>query len=92
MDYGLFFFCIIHKEGLCPISGDINRLMMINNILLLLIYIVLKVSCLAKGDIFLEFFNNNCFCRPERVATTLTIILNVINQKMALEFALISNK
>jgi hypothetical protein len=22
--------CVIHKEGLCPSSGDINRLMMIN--------------------------------------------------------------
>jgi hypothetical protein len=26
--YGLFFLCVIHKEGLCPSSGDINRLMM----------------------------------------------------------------
>jgi hypothetical protein len=27
--YGLFSLCVIHKEGLCPSSGDINRLMMI---------------------------------------------------------------
>jgi hypothetical protein len=25
--YGPFFLCVIHKEGLCPASGDINRLM-----------------------------------------------------------------
>jgi hypothetical protein len=27
--YDLFSLCIIHKEGLCPSSGDINGLMMI---------------------------------------------------------------
>jgi hypothetical protein len=26
--YGPFFLCVIHKEGLCLSSGDINRLMM----------------------------------------------------------------
>jgi hypothetical protein len=26
--YGSFSLCVIHKEGLCPTSGDINRLMM----------------------------------------------------------------
>jgi hypothetical protein len=26
--YGPFSLCVIHKEGLCFISGDINRLMM----------------------------------------------------------------
>jgi hypothetical protein len=26
--YGPFSLCIIDKEGLCPSSGDINRLMM----------------------------------------------------------------
>jgi hypothetical protein len=26
--YSLFSLCVIHKEGLCPSSGDINRLMM----------------------------------------------------------------
>jgi hypothetical protein len=26
--YGLFSLYVIHKEGLCPSSGDINRLMM----------------------------------------------------------------
>jgi hypothetical protein len=25
--YGPFSLCVIHKEGLCPSSGDINRLM-----------------------------------------------------------------
>jgi hypothetical protein len=26
--YGPFSLCVFHKEGLCPSSGDINRLMM----------------------------------------------------------------
>jgi hypothetical protein len=26
--YGPFFLCVIHKEGLCPSSGGVNRLMM----------------------------------------------------------------
>jgi hypothetical protein len=25
--YGPFFLCVMHKEGLCPNNGDINRLM-----------------------------------------------------------------
>jgi hypothetical protein len=25
--YGPFSLCVIHKEGLCPSSGNINRLM-----------------------------------------------------------------
>jgi hypothetical protein len=29
--YGPFSLCVIHKEGLCPCSGDINKLMMIIN-------------------------------------------------------------
>jgi hypothetical protein len=28
MGYSLFSLCVIHKEGLCPSSGDINRLLM----------------------------------------------------------------
>jgi hypothetical protein len=28
MGYGRFSFCVIHKEGLCSSSGDINRLLM----------------------------------------------------------------
>jgi hypothetical protein len=28
VSYGPFFLCVIHKEGLCPSRGDINRLMM----------------------------------------------------------------
>jgi hypothetical protein len=31
--YGPCSLCVIHKEGLCPSSGDINRLMMICNLL-----------------------------------------------------------
>jgi hypothetical protein len=29
--YGPFSLCVIHKEGMCPSSGDINRLMMIES-------------------------------------------------------------
>jgi hypothetical protein len=29
-DYGPLSFCVIDKEGLCPSSGDINRLMMMD--------------------------------------------------------------
>jgi hypothetical protein len=28
MGYGLFSLCVMHKKGLCPSSGDINRLLM----------------------------------------------------------------
>jgi hypothetical protein len=28
--YGPFFLCVIHKEVLCPSSGDINRLMIVS--------------------------------------------------------------
>jgi hypothetical protein len=28
--YDSFSLCVIHKEGMCPSSGDINRLMMMN--------------------------------------------------------------
>jgi hypothetical protein len=34
VDYDPFFLCIIHKKGLCPSSGDINRLMMMKKLLL----------------------------------------------------------
>jgi hypothetical protein len=30
--YGPFSLCVIHKEGLCPSSRDIKRLIMISNI------------------------------------------------------------
>jgi hypothetical protein len=33
----LFFLCVIHKEDLCPSSGDINRLMMIIGISFLIL-------------------------------------------------------
>jgi hypothetical protein len=40
MGYSPFFLCVIHKEGLCPSRGDINRLMMINlrNLTILSVY------------------------------------------------------
>jgi hypothetical protein len=31
VDYGPVSLCVIHKEGLCPSSGDINRMKMIMN-------------------------------------------------------------
>jgi hypothetical protein len=36
--YDLFSLCVIHKEGLCPSSGDINRLMM------MMIYLFIKLA------------------------------------------------
>jgi hypothetical protein len=32
VSYGLVYLCVIHKEGLCPSSGDINRLMMMKKL------------------------------------------------------------
>jgi hypothetical protein len=32
--YGPFFLCVIHKEGLCSSSGDINGLMMSDSLIL----------------------------------------------------------
>jgi hypothetical protein len=40
--YGPFFLCVIHKEGLCPSSWDINRLMMIVILLVAFYYIHVK--------------------------------------------------
>jgi hypothetical protein len=34
--YSPFFFFVIHKEGLCPSSGDVNGLMMIKVLPILL--------------------------------------------------------
>jgi hypothetical protein len=34
--YGLFSLCVIHKEYLCPSSGDINKLMM------MMIYVIFQ--------------------------------------------------
>jgi hypothetical protein len=31
--YGSFYLCVIHKEGLYPSSGDINRLIMMKCVL-----------------------------------------------------------
>jgi hypothetical protein len=39
--YGLFSLCLIHKEGLCPSSGDINRMMM------MMIIIIIIITCLV---------------------------------------------
>jgi hypothetical protein len=35
VSYGPFSLCVIHKEGLCPSSGDINRLMMYVRVLIM---------------------------------------------------------
>jgi hypothetical protein len=37
--YGPFWFCVIHKKGRCPSSGDINRLMMMVKRLRLMLFI-----------------------------------------------------
>jgi hypothetical protein len=36
VSYGPFSLYVIHKEGLCPSSGDINRLMMMMTILIII--------------------------------------------------------
>jgi hypothetical protein len=43
--YDLFSLCVIHKEGLCPSSWDINRMMMLmmRNLLFKLLYL-LKIT------------------------------------------------
>jgi hypothetical protein len=38
MGYGLFSLCVIHKEGLWPSSGDINRQMMMMIIMMILLF------------------------------------------------------
>jgi hypothetical protein len=39
--YGPFSLSVIHKEGLCPSSGDINRLMMIVTIIIVMMVMVM---------------------------------------------------
>jgi hypothetical protein len=43
--YGSFSLCVIYKEGLCPSSGDINRLMMMISLLWYPRYIILDHRC-----------------------------------------------
>jgi hypothetical protein len=47
--YGPFSLCLIHKEGLCPSSGDINRLMM--NINRVQIIKLLRIKIFVLGII-----------------------------------------
>jgi hypothetical protein len=59
--YGSFSLCVIHKEGLCPSSGDINRLMISANIKLQ-VYSVMcccpyQVNC-TKFDISIQSSEN----------------------------------
>jgi hypothetical protein len=41
--YGLFSLCVIHKEDLCPSSGDINRLMM-----MIYFFVVNAIICIEN--------------------------------------------
>jgi hypothetical protein len=41
--YGPFSSCIIHKEGLCPSSGDINRLMMMMTMMMVMMMMMMMV-------------------------------------------------
>jgi hypothetical protein len=52
--YGPFFLCAIHKEGLCPSSGGINRLMMM---IIALFYLCNFATLNAQlNKTFLSFF------------------------------------
>jgi hypothetical protein len=56
--YCPFALCVIHKEGLCPSSGNINRLMMMMTIQIIVFFISL-LFC----TYFLYFFIANCYCK-----------------------------
>jgi hypothetical protein len=47
--YGPFFLCVIHKDGLCPSSGDINRLTM----MMMNIPLTLEPGVVEASQIFL---------------------------------------
>jgi hypothetical protein len=52
MGFGPLSLCVIYEEGLCPSSGDINRLMMV------------MINCIVlKGKRDVEYN-----CHPEKVA------------------------
>jgi hypothetical protein len=69
---GPFSLCVIHKEGLCPSSGDINRLMMMSNVFIkfvnscsdkmrsfvLLVVLALAASSFAEGDTYTNRFDD----------------------------------
>jgi hypothetical protein len=49
--YGPFSLCVIHKEGLCPSRGDINRLVMVVTIVLLGLYGVYEVHEVVSAEV-----------------------------------------
>jgi hypothetical protein len=60
--YGPFSLCVIHKEGLCPSSEDINRLMMMMN-LPLTIYSFINLKLHKTFGYFLRSkHTQGCLC------------------------------
>jgi hypothetical protein len=51
--YGQFSLCVIHKEGLCPSSENINRLMM-----MLIMHIINIETFLLSDSIFKKLANS----------------------------------
>jgi hypothetical protein len=64
--YGPFFLCIIHKEGLCSSSGDINRLLMMMKMYIYLYWIITVnimrqiINRYSTRNKFALFFINEC--------------------------------
>jgi hypothetical protein len=52
--YGPFSLWVIHKEGLCPSSGDINRLMIMTNFMAIFI-----MSSVSNYYIIVSYFINS---------------------------------
>jgi hypothetical protein len=47
--YSPFSLCIIHKEGMCPSTGDINKLMMMMSQRIFIIIIIISLSQSTAG-------------------------------------------
>jgi hypothetical protein len=43
VSYGLFSFCVIHKEALCPSNGNTNRLVMMMMMMIMMMMMMIKV-------------------------------------------------
>jgi hypothetical protein len=57
MGHGLFSLCVIHKEGLCPRSGGINRLMINDYDYLFITYDGLSVFSSSGFNKYICLFN-----------------------------------
>jgi hypothetical protein len=62
--YGPFSLCVIQKEGLCPSSGDINRMMMMIDIKVfkILHFIISSQIFLRDAYIFQKLLSYEEYC------------------------------